>query len=448
MSLKCLSLYLLLQVAQALNNGLARTPPMGWMSWERFRCNTDCDNDPDNCISEKLFMNMADEIVNKGLNKLGYEYVIIDDCWLDHQRSPEGKLVPNPRRFSSGIKKLADYVHSKGLKFGIYEDYGNYTCGGYPGILGHLEEDAKTFSDWGVDYIKVDGCYADPNSMDEGYPDFGRFLNATGRPIVYSCSWPAYQQTSNYKLIAEHCNLWRNFDDIQDSWDSVLTIIDHYGNPNTSGQFAPFGGPGHWNDPDMLIIGNYGLSYDQAKVQMAIWSVLAAPLIMSNDLRTIRPEFLEILTNSMAIRINQDPLGIQGRMVYNKNRVSIFQKPILPSSNGALSEAIAIMYRGTYGTPVKVTFSPKMLGISGKKVKNYQVIDVFDGTDLGIIGVNESMKILVNPTGVRFLSLKVNPQGSQIDGTFTETNKIPISEKERDVHVQSLGLTGCLDECI
>merc|ERR1719278_95248 len=118
MGLKCLSLYLLLHITHALNNGLARTPPMGWMSWERFRCNTDCDNDPDNCISEKLFMNMADEIVNKGLNKLGYEYVIIDDCWLDHQRSPEGKLVPDPRRFPSGIKWLADYIHSKGLKFG------------------------------------------------------------------------------------------------------------------------------------------------------------------------------------------------------------------------------------------------------------------------------------------------------------------------------------------
>ena len=110
--------------------------------------------------SETLFMKMADEIVNKGLNKLGYEYIIIDDCWLDHQRSPEGKLVPDPRRFPSGIKWLSDYVHSKGLKFGIYEDYGNYTSGGYPGILGHLEEDAKTFADWGVDYIKVDGCYA------------------------------------------------------------------------------------------------------------------------------------------------------------------------------------------------------------------------------------------------------------------------------------------------
>jgi len=443
MGLKCLSLYLLLHITHALNNGLARTPPMGWMSWERFRCNTDCENDPDNCISEKLFMTMADEIVNKGLNKLGYEYVIIDDCWLDHQRSPEGKLVPDPRRFPSGIKWLADYVHSKGLKFGIYEDYGNYTCGGYPGILGHLEEDAQTIADWGVDYIKVDGCYADPDTMDEGYPDLGRYLNATGRPIVYSCSWPAYQigQNPNYKLIAENCNLWRNWDDIDDSWDSVLSIIDYYGNLNTSSQFAPFGGPGQWNDPDMLIIGNFGLSIDQAKVQMAIWSVLAAPLIMSNDLRTIRPEFLEILANPMAIRVNQDPLGIQGRMVYNKNRVSIFRKPILPTSNGALSEAVAIMYRGTYGTPVKVSFSPKMIGINDKGVKNYQVTDVFDGTDLGIIGTKESIDIFVNPTGVRFLTLKVNPEGLPLKMKKT-TNDIPMAKQEKRLRVENPGYSG------
>lgn len=394
---------LFLQACKALDNGLARTPPMGWMSWERFRCNTDCDNDPENCISEKLFMDMADEIVKKGLNKVGYEYVIIDDCWLDHKRTPDGKLQPDSKRFPSGIRKLADYIHAKGLKFGIYEDYGNFTCGGYPGILGHLETDAQTFADWQVDYIKVDGCYADTNTMDDGYPEFGKYLNKTGRPIVYSCSWPDYQLAEgkhpNYQLIAEHCNLWRNFDDIDDSWESVLSIIDFYGNMNTSNDFAGFAGPGHWNDPDMLIIGNFGLSYDQAQVQMAVWSVLAAPLIMSNDLRSIRPEFLQILSNSMAIKINQDPLGIQGRMIYNKNRVSIFNKPILPSSSGALSQALAIMYRGTYGTPVKVTFSLKSLGINDPKAKNYQVMDVFEGKSLGLITASDSISVMVNPTG-------------------------------------------------
>ena len=145
-------------------------------------------------------MDMADEIVNKGLNKAGYEYVIIDDCWLDHQRDSDGKLQPDSKRFPSGIKKLSDYIHSKGLKFGIYEDYGNFTCGGYPGVLGHLSTDAQTFAEWGVDYIKVDGCYADTNTMDVGYPTLGKYLNATGRPIVYSCSWPDYQQAEGKSL--------------------------------------------------------------------------------------------------------------------------------------------------------------------------------------------------------------------------------------------------------
>ena len=196
----------------ALENGLARTPPMGWMSWERFRCNTDCASDPENCISEKLFLNMAAAMKKHGLDKVGYEYIIIDDCWLDHKRDANGRLQPDATRFPSGIKSLAGKIHSMGLKFGIYEDYGNFTCGGYPGILGHLEEDAQTFADWDVDYIKVDGCYADTDDMNAGYPEFGRYLNATGRPIVYSCSWPDYQlaegKRPDYGQIAQHCNLW------------------------------------------------------------------------------------------------------------------------------------------------------------------------------------------------------------------------------------------------
>ena len=200
-------------------------------------------------------------------------------------------------------------------------------------------------------------------------------------------------------MIAEHCNLWRNFDDIDDSWASVLSIVDYYGSPNSSDQFAKFAGPGHWNDPDMLIIGNFGLSLDQSQVQMAIWSVFAAPLIMSNDLRSLRPEHLEILSNPVAIKINQDPLGIQGRRIYHKDDISIFQKPILPSSNGALSQALAIMYRGTYGTPVKVSFSLKMLGITNAMAQSYHAYDVFSGEDMGIISPSQTVTVKVNPTG-------------------------------------------------
>jgi len=193
----CMSLLTsMIPVVVSLENGLATTPPMGWLAWERFRCNTDCANDPHNCISERLFRQMADLIVSDGYRDAGYSYINVDDCWLSHKRDRHGRLQADAQRFPSGMKSLADYVHSKGLKFGIYEDYGNFTCAGYPGILGHLETDANTFADWDVDYVKLDGCYSLPTDMDRGYPDFGYYLNKTGRPMLYSCSWPVYQTYS------------------------------------------------------------------------------------------------------------------------------------------------------------------------------------------------------------------------------------------------------------
>lgn len=377
-------------------------------------------------------------MVDKGFLAAGYEYIIIDDCWLSHERDSEGRLQPDPERFPSGIKALAQYVHSLGLKFGIYEDYGNYTCGGYPGILGHLKKDAETFAEWEVDYIKVDGCYADINDMDTGYPEFGGHLNATGRPIVYSCSWPDYQivegMKPNYALIAEHCNLWRNFDDIDDSWESVVSIIDYYGK-DTANDFADFAGPGHWNDPDMLIIGNYGLSLDQARVQMAIWAVLAAPLIMSNDLRTIRPEFVDILTNRDVIKINQDPMGIQGRNVHSEKYIDIFVKPVMPTYKSDMSAAVAVMYRGTFGTPVKVTFTPHSLGLIHPQ--GYIVTEVFDKVPMGTVGTNDNFTVFVNPTGVQLLRFNINPNGVMP----ANTNEIPPMNYG-SIHVEDTGKTG------
>ena len=189
-SIICLSLN---EITNGLDNGLSLTPPMGWLTWERFRCNIDCENDPNNCISENLIREQAQMMVKKGYLDAGYEYIIVDDCWLAPTRDENNKLQPDPKRFPSGIRELADFVHSLGLKFGIYEDYGTLTCGGYPGSIDHLQLDAQTFADWTVDYVKLDGCYADEKQMDQGYPLFGKYLNETNRPMVYSCSWPAYQ---------------------------------------------------------------------------------------------------------------------------------------------------------------------------------------------------------------------------------------------------------------
>ncbi|XP_041357991.1 alpha-N-acetylgalactosaminidase-like isoform X2 [Gigantopelta aegis] len=399
MTTKMMSLVLLvlIGVTHSLDNGLARTPPMGWMSWQRFRCNIDCKDDKYNCISEDLYMEMADHLVSDGYRDLGYEYVNIDDCWAAKQRDSDGKLRADPERFPSGIKKLADYVHSKGLKLGIYGDFGTLTCGGYPGSKFYEELDAQTFADWGVDSLKLDGCYSTIDDYAIGYPLMEFWLNKTGRPILYSCSWPAYvvfsHKIPDYAAIAKSCNIWRNYGDIQDSWGSVTDIIRFYG--NDSGNFSSFAGPGNFNDPDMIIVGDYGLSFDQQQVQMALWAIMASPLLMSNDLRIIRAESKAILQNKMAISINQDPLGIQGKRVYMNNKFEIWTRPLKDSRF-----AIAAVYYGTGGGPTRQMTSLGKIGLTNQN--GYTLTDVFTGQPAGKYSLNTTLTLRPNPSGVLF----------------------------------------------
>jgi alpha-galactosidase len=225
----------------ALDNGLARTPPMGWLSWERFGCLTNCRDYPDDCISEKLYLAQAEILVSDGYRDAGYVYVNIDDCWSEKERDPEtGKLVPDKERFPNGIHGLAESLHSMKLKIGLYGDIGTATCEGYPGFQQHYTLDAQTLADWQVDSIKVDACNADENLFNDSYPEFGRELNKTGRPILYSCSWPNdyYEHHHHWEIpdylnhgIKQTCNIWRNYFDIHDSWESVSVshILHHYG---------------------------------------------------------------------------------------------------------------------------------------------------------------------------------------------------------------------------
>ncbi|XP_071951370.1 alpha-N-acetylgalactosaminidase-like isoform X2 [Antedon mediterranea] len=397
--LQCLVVLVSLVVSvHGLDNGLALTPPMGWMSWERFRCNIDCKNQPNDCIGEKLFMDMADRMVEDGFKDAGYEYVNIDDCWASKERDSAGKLQADPDRFPSGIKKLADYVHSRGLKLGIYNDFGTKTCGGYPGSLGHLEVDAKTFAEWGVDMLKMDGCYADVKTMPQGYPNMTKALNATGRPILFSCSWPDYERASkiqpDYKLIAKNCNIWRNYIDIQDSWDSVLKIIDYYAQEQDT--LAAVSAPGSFNDPDMLIIGDFSLSVEQAKAQMAMWSILAAPMLMSNDLRTISPEFREILLNKEVIQINQDPSGKMGKRVMQETGIEVWSKTTADSKL-----AIVFLSRRTDGIPTNYSIILRDAGATSNSA--YEFIDLFTWKSVGKFGKRDTMKVAINPNGVRML---------------------------------------------
>ncbi len=300
-------------------NSLAKTPPMGWMSWELFRCDVDCQSDPDNCISEKLYKEQTDALVENKYIEAGYTGIHMDDCWEEKNppRDPKtGRLQPNSTRFPSGLKALGDYMHGKGATFGLYTAESPTTCGGYPASApDHEKIDAETFASWGVDYLKVDGC--GPKSYYKGgYKAMGEALEASGRNIVYSCSWPAYINGGNESIqpfnefIMDGCNLWRNWHDIQCNWQSLSSIIDHWGDYGSS--LVPYAGPGHWHDMDMLLIGSGCISEAEERTQMAIWSISAAPLIMGNDLRKVPSRSKNILLNKDAIAINQDGLGQMG----------------------------------------------------------------------------------------------------------------------------------------
>ncbi|KAI7815282.1 alpha-N-acetylgalactosaminidase [Rhyzopertha dominica] len=377
-----------------LDNGLALTPPMGWMAWQRFRCLVDCDTYPDECISENLFRTMADLMVSDGYLDVGYEYIMIDDCWASKERDESDRLVPDPDRFPSGIKALADYVrnkivHSRGLKLGIYGDFGTKTCAGYPGSLDYLEIDANTFAEWGADYLKFDGCYSGDADFEEGYAKMGEYLNKTGRPIVYSCSWPAYEEPLGIKY------LWRNWDDIDDAWSNVTNILGWFSKHQD--RIAPFSGPGHWNDPDMLLIGNYGLSYEQSKAQMAIWAIMAAPLIMSVDLRTISPIYRDILLNKQVISINQDKLGIQGKLVKSVKKIDIWTKPIEPVVNGSYTYAVGFLSNRVDGYKYKLDVVLGDIGLN--HTEGYLIQNIYDPQAEYFLKPEDKFEVRVKPSG-------------------------------------------------
>ncbi|MEZ0242367.1 MAG: glycoside hydrolase family 27 protein, partial [Sphingomonas sp.] len=248
-------------------NGLALTPPMGWNSWNKFACN----------IDEKVVRGVADAIVASGMKDAGYHYVVIDDCWHG-PRDENGFITADPVKFPSGIKALADYIHSKGLKFGIYSDAGKLTCGGRPGSQGHEYQDALTYARWGVDYLKYDWCSTGSRNAEEAYALMSDALKATGRPVVLSiCEWG---QNKPWLWASKIGNLWRTTGDIWDSFDkqdkehswanNMLVIVDQ------NEPLWPYAGPGHWNDPDMLEIGNGGMSDTEYRSHFSLWAMMAA----------------------------------------------------------------------------------------------------------------------------------------------------------------------------
>lgn len=384
-----------------LNNGLARTPPMGWLSWERFGCEQDCDVDPDNCIGERLLRRMADAMVSEGFRDVGYEYITVDDCWLADRRDSRGRVQPDVVRFPNGMKNLSHYIHSKGLKLGVYADVGTHTCAGFPGSQGYYEIDAQTFADWGIDMVKFDGCNADVGGLNYGYPTMGYYLNRTGRPILYSCEWPIYLRPvgvkPNYTAVAETCNIFRVYGDIYDSFQSIRSITSWYG--NNEGDFASVAGPGNFNDPDELVVGDFGLSRDEERVQMGLWAMFAAPLLVSADLAKMNPVSKALLQHRGVLSINQDPLGIQGRRVinlYNQN-FQIWTRPIVP--NGSF--AVAAIYFVMHGHPVHVAIPLREIGLNA--TGGYNITEVFDGKYVGAFKPNQNFTFVVDPSGIYLL---------------------------------------------
>ncbi len=357
--------------------GLAARPPLGWNSWNTFATN----------INEQLVKDMADLFVSSGLKDAGYEYIVLDDGWMAKERDSNGNLIADPVKFPGGMKAVADYVHARGLKFGLYNCAGSKTCAGYPGSRGHEYQDARLYASWGVDFLKYDWCGAGKMNAEEAYTTMRDALYAAKRPMVFSiCEW-GDNQPWNWATPIGH--LWRITGDIANCWNceeghgswsswGVLRILD------MRKGIRKASGPGHWNDFDMMEVGN-GMTVSEDRAHFALWSMMASPLIMGNDLRSASKQTLEILGNKEVIAVNQDSLGIQAMRYLDENGdLDVWAKPL---SNGDW----AICFLNRSETPYQLQFDWSKHRISeditGRNLQfsdaNYQVRDLFQHKNIG-----------------------------------------------------------------
>ncbi len=347
--------------AQAAPGSPAVTPPLGWNSWNSFGCG----------VTEETVRQAADAMVSSGMRDAGYEYVVVDDCWFDPQRDAQGNLRAHPTKFPSGMKALGDYIHSRGLKFGLYQVPTERTCaqrvGTFPGStgsMGHEVQDARTFASWGVDYLKYDWCSPE-GTRDEQVARFSLMRDAlrdTGRPIVYSINPNSFHaitgSTYDWGQVAD---LWRTTEDLLDIWQNGNVNSYPMGVGNVVDVNAPLAaqaGPGHWNDPDMLVVGRPGLSLTESRAHFTLWSLMAAPLMAGNDIRTMSADVSAILRNQRLLAVNQDPLGAGGRRVRDDGATEVFAKPL---SDGSV--AVGLFNRGD--STATVSASAAQIGLSG-----------------------------------------------------------------------------------
>jgi hypothetical protein len=339
--------------AAALDNGLAVTPPMGWNDWNAFGCN----------VSEPLVEQTAKVIATSGMKAAGYQYVNIDDCWSTKTRDADGNLVPDPAKFPDGIAGVAAYVHSLGLKLGIYESAGTATCAGYPGSLGHEQQDAATFASWGVDYLKYDNCNNQNVPWEQRYDAMRDAIAATGRPMVYSlCEWG---EDNVWTWGAGTGNLWRTTGDISDNFASMLS------NFHQNVALAAYAGPGHWNDPDMLEVGNGGMSVTEEQTEFSLWAEMAAPLIAGTNLTTATPATLATYLNKDVIAVDQDRLGKQGTEISSTGGLDVLAKPL---ANGD----VAVTLFNENATAATITTTAHAAGLPSSRA--YKLDDLWQHT--------------------------------------------------------------------
>jgi len=336
-------------------DNLALTPPMGWNSWNHFA----------ERIDDKTVRAQADAMVASGLKDAGYTYINIDDTW-EGKRDANGFIQSNEK--FPDMKALADYVHSKGLKLGIYSSPAEKTCAGFEGTAGHYEQDAQTFAKWGIDYLKYDWCQSSGtlDEMTAAYSKMHDALKKTGRPIVLSLCEYGWNKVWAWGPSVGG-NLWRTTGDITDEY-RVMAEIGF--NQNGLEKFA---GPGHWNDPDMLEVGNGGMNDDEYRTHMSLWAILAAPLIAGNDLTKMTPYTVEMLTNREVLAVDQDPLGKQGFRIAQEGPFEVWMKPM---SDG--SKVVGLFNRQRSTEQMSVDFS--QIGLRGEA----SVRDLWLKKDLGV----------------------------------------------------------------
>ncbi|MFF8788249.1 glycoside hydrolase family 27 protein [Streptomyces sp. NPDC015125] len=354
---------------------LAPRPPMGWNDWSYYMCD----------INEKVILDNARALVRSGLARRGYRTVTVDDCWMSRQRGPEGELTADRAKFPHGMAYLGRKLHELGLKFGIYEDVGTLTCEKYPGSLGHFQEDAELFARWKVDYVKADGCnvpVAPGHTKEETYRDLygqmSRALRATGRPMTFSVSAPAYFQYDGdnvwHRVIgwsAALGNLWRGGRDVAlqkntpaAKWSSILYNFRY------NARLAGLQRPGRWNDPDFLLAGDTGVTQQEMQSQMSLWAMMAAPLISSTDLGNLSPAARKVLGNKKVIAVDQDALGVQGTVVQQDDGSAVLAKPL---KNG--DRAVALFNSGDAPRTLSVTADAAGLPEAG----SYRLHDLVSG---------------------------------------------------------------------